>query len=82
MPKQSNKKQKIKQILSSDFDIEKKLKNADFEIQEYVRALENKILKLNDEYFKMKTENTTIKKKLSELEIQHIKGNIFISESK
>ena len=58
MPKQQDdKNKKIQHILSSSLDVGAKLQKADPDIQEYVRALENKCTKLYSEHFKMKAEN-------------------------
>ena len=77
MPNQYDKNQKIKHILSNSLDISTKLKKADPDIQEYVRALENKCTKLYSEYFKMKAENVALKRRVFDFE-KNPHGNIII----
>ena len=68
MAKKSDKKEKIQHVLSNSLDISSELKKTDPNIQEYVRALENKCVKLYSEYFKMKAENVTLKQRILDLE--------------
>jgi hypothetical protein len=81
MTKENDKKERIQQILSSSLDVDSKLKKTDSDIQEYVRVLENQCTKLYSQYFKMKAENVSLKRKVLDLE-KKPRGNIVIRPRK
>lgn len=75
--KKSAKKEKIKNILAYDFDVEEEIKSDNFKVQQYIKALEKQISKISDKYFEIKAENVTLKRLVSDFE-KRPKGNIII----